>query len=135
MLLLLALTGGTCEFRASSQQPVHSNPPEGEPAEPDSGLLIDIRAGKSRARTADSLFRVSTVAAAQTNVGSSTSIASRIPATPSVPSLSPLGITMLTSLLALVGLAARSGAKPHEFANFKKSARKMEVPPGWLRTH
>ena len=50
--LLLALTGGNCEFRASSQQPVHSNPPEGEPTEPNSGLLIDIRVGESRALTA-----------------------------------------------------------------------------------
>ena len=108
-LLLLALAGGNCEFRASSQQPVHSNPPEGEPTEPNSGLLIDIRVGESRALTADSPFRVSIVGAALTDVGSYTGVASRIPVAPSVPSLSPLGMAMLTSLLALAGLAARRG--------------------------
>ncbi len=102
-LLLLALTGGTCEFRASSQHPVNSNPPEGESTEPNSGLLVDIRVGESRTLTADSPFRVSVVGAALPDVGSYTGVASRAPVASPVPSLSPLAFALLGTLMGLAG--------------------------------
>lgn len=44
-LLTVALTGGTCEFRASSHNPIQAKPPEGESNERDPGLLLLIDTG------------------------------------------------------------------------------------------
>ncbi len=41
-LLTVALTGGTCEFRASSHNPIHADPPEAESDERGTGLLLLI---------------------------------------------------------------------------------------------
>ena len=49
--LSVALTGGTCEFRAVSNNPIPDEPPEGESNNPDTGLLILVNAGSSNSIT------------------------------------------------------------------------------------
>ena len=104
VLLLLALTGGSCEFRASSQHPINSNPPEGESTEPNSGLLVDIRVGESRSLTADRPSRVSAVGVAPPDAGDNTNVASRVPSASPVPFLSPLAIALSGTLLGAAAI-------------------------------
>jgi hypothetical protein len=53
-LLSVSLTGGTCEFRAVSNNSIPSEQPEGEPREPETGLIIVARTGALTTSTNES---------------------------------------------------------------------------------
>lgn len=65
--LTVSLTGGSCEFRAVSNNPVPENPPsEGEPDEQQTGLLIGVNVGDPDWFADGSTIQAATIEAALT---------------------------------------------------------------------
>ena len=65
--LTVSLTGGSCEFRAVSNNPIPSEPPpEGETRERNTGLLIGVQSGGSDSTTAIAAIQSETIATALT---------------------------------------------------------------------
>lgn len=65
--LTVSLTGGSCEFRAVSNNPVPENPPiDGEPDEQQTGLLIGVNVGDSDLLVGGSTIQSATIEAALT---------------------------------------------------------------------
>jgi hypothetical protein len=65
--LTVSLTGGSCEFRAVSNNPIPSeSPPEGETRERSTGLLIGVQSGGSDAAAGVATIQSGTIATALT---------------------------------------------------------------------
>lgn len=65
--LTVSLTGGSCEFRAVSNNPIPSDPPpEGETRERNTGLVIGVQSGGSDSTTAVAAIQSETIATALT---------------------------------------------------------------------
>ncbi len=112
-LLSVALTGGTCEFRASSNHPVQRDPPESESSEPDSGLLVVVQASKSHPPTADSPLRASIVGAAlATSVLSMPSLVSTHPVDAATPSPRPPAVLAVSAVGAEAPAIANAVPEP-----------------------
>ena len=63
--LTVSLTGGSCEFRAVSNNPIPSDPPaEGETRERNTGLLIGVQSGGADSTTAAAAIQSETIATA-----------------------------------------------------------------------
>jgi len=65
--LTVSLTGGSCEFRAVSNNSIPRDPPiDGEPGEQQTGLLIGVNVGESDFLTGDPTSQSATIEAALT---------------------------------------------------------------------
>ncbi len=63
--LTVSLTGGSCEFRAVSNNPIPSDPPaDGETRKRNTGLLIGVQSGGADSTTAAAAIQSETIATA-----------------------------------------------------------------------
>jgi hypothetical protein len=65
VFLTVSLTGGSCEFRTVSNNPIPSDPPpEGETRDRNTGLLIGVQSGGADSTTAAAAIQSETIATA-----------------------------------------------------------------------
>lgn len=104
--LSVALTGGTCEFRAVSNNPIPDEPPEGESNNPETGLLILVNAGASNAITDTATIDASII---QTALATSVlSIPSRTPTASADSSMPELGSEQVLEISTVQANPSRS---------------------------